>query len=658
MLKVLGFCFLQAVVGFNAIPNHISINRKSNLQPISMSVKPSDILKSLGNGRPGEDWSYNDLSQNILNHNIDSAVITDKNSIVFLDKNFEGIPTFDNVHIFKTLPDLTDKIVKQLIDNHINFDIFNTQTQSDGGFLSQIPIGIQIFFGYLIISSIFSFIAQRNMMGGPMNPLNQFKKDIDYVNPEDIDVSFADVAGCDETKYELQEIVEFLKNPVKYKESGATIPGGVLLEGEPGTGKTLLARAVAGEAGVSFISASGSQFIEMFVGVGASRIRKLFDKANEATPCVIFIDEIDAIGRQRGAGFNSGNDEREQTLNQLLTNMDGFDKSNGIIVMAATNRADILDSALLRPGRFDRKIGVPLPDSVGRKSILEVHCKGKKIDDNLELDEFVDLTSGFSGADLANMMNEAAILSVRYNNSNIDNKCLMDAFEKVTIGLPKLNPIENNEINQLVAYHEAGHTLVAKLFDDFFTVQKVTINANTNGAGGYTLFTSNDRYQSYPTKKYMLARLMVSLGGRAAEVLLYKNEKNKNNNNYDESKLFECIDNLEVTTGASNDLMQASELAKTYVSLFGVDDEFCLSGNNNPNQPFVGREIGLGGDKMSEMSKSKVDGEVERIVNFAYKQTIKILSKNREALSEIADGLLKENSVGKMFLDNLDISYN
>ena len=553
MLYFFVFSLLCSVDGFVLNTNiKKPLHNARTSKPI-MNLKTLEIIKTLGQGKTGEEWNYNDVMQNILNHNINGAVVTDKNSIAFLDKTFDDIPRLENVHIFKTLPELTDNVVNKLIENKIDFDIYSQVQSNNDGLFSFIPFGLQIFFGYLIISSLFTFIQQRNMMGGPMNPLNQFRKDIEFVNPDEIDVTFADVAGCDETKYELQEIVEFLKNPLKYQESGANIPGGVLLEGQPGTGKTLLARAVAGEAGVSFISASGSQFIEMFVGVGAARVRKLFDKANEAKPCVIFIDEIDAIGRQRGAGFNSGNDEREQTLNQLLTNMDGFDKSNGIIVMAATNRADILDSALLRPGRFDRKIGVPLPDGKGRKSILNVHAKGKKISDNLDFGDFVDLTAGLSGADLANMMNEAAILSVRYNNTEIDSKCLMDAFEKVTIGLPKMGDIENNEINKLVAYHEAGHTLVAKLFEEFFTVQKVTINANTNGAGGYTLFTTDDRYQSYPTKKYMLARLMVSLGGRAAEVLLYNNEKDKLDLNYNESKLFECIENLEVTTGASND---------------------------------------------------------------------------------------------------------
>ena len=283
-----------------------------------------------------------------------------------------------------------------------------------------------------------------------------------------MNVTFSDVAGCDEAKYELEEIVDFLKNPQKFTEAGAVIPSGVLLEGPPGTGKTLLARAVAGEAECGFISASGSQFIEMFVGVGASRVRKLFEQAEKLKPCIIFIDEIDAVGRQRGAGLAGGNDEREQTLNQILTNMDGFNKEDGIIVLAATNRADILDNALTRPGRFDRKINVNLPDIEGRKKIMDIHFKKKTVDETVDFDGLAALTTGFSGADIANLANEAAILSVRYNKTSIDKQCVSDAYEKMTIGLPKANDSREEKVLELIAYHEAGHTIMALLFKEFF----------------------------------------------------------------------------------------------------------------------------------------------------------------------------------------------
>jgi cell division protease FtsH len=593
---------------------------------------------------------------NLKGHEIDAATVTDNGRIFFIDNNYQDTPGLFNVHLLKTIPSVTDTVISKMTENNINFDILN---MADLPQPLQIPFFIQFIGFYIIGNIILNFLAQRGGGGmNMMNPLQQFKKEPEYVKPEDIDVTFADVAGCDETKYELMEVVDFLKNPLKFEASGAKIPKGILLEGSPGTGKTLLARAVAGEAGVSFIQASGSQFIEMFVGVGAARVRSLFEAAQKASPCVIFIDEIDAVGRQRGTGFNSGNDEREQTLNQLLTNMDGFTKSTGIIVMAATNRADILDSALTRPGRFDRSVKVPLPDASGRRKIFDVHLKNKFVDPNLNLDEFKDLTSGFSGADIANLVNEAAILSVRSNDTLITRTNLMDAFEKVTIGLPKLNKEVDLEVDKLVAVHEAGHTLIACLFNDIFNVRKVTINANTNGAGGYTLFTMRDKYLNYPTKKSILAQLMVTLGGRAAETIYFSRFKTNTSGlvNYDENRIFREFDNLEVTTGASNDLRQATNIARNYVNLFGVDDDYCLF-DLSPDQPFIGRELGMSGNKMSELTKARVDKEVERVINYALKETIKIIDENINPLSEIAKLLIKENSINSTVLENINISY-
>jgi len=343
--------------------------------------------------------------------------------------------------------------------------------------------------------------------------------------------------------------------------------------------------------------------------VGASRVRKLFEKANENSPCVIFIDEIDAIGRQRGAGVNTGNDEREQTLNQILTNMDGFTATTGIIVMAATNRADILDSALLRPGRFDRKVKVPLPDLEGRKQIFGVHTRNKIIGDDVNIDEIALLTGGFSGADLANLANEAAIMTVRNNETVINRVGLIDAYEKITIGLPyNNNAVDGPEVS-LVAHHEIGHAMMAKYFEEFFDLRKVTINANTGGAGGYTLFTPKEIYTNYPTKKFMLANIVTALGGRAAEVKLFsKNEKRATD------VVFKGIKNLDITTGASNDLKQADSIARQYISLFGYsDDELtynCGGGTSDGSQPFLGRELGLGGDRTSEYSKEILDKKV------------------------------------------------
>jgi cell division protease FtsH len=644
-------CLISNSLGFQ-LKNTFCIN-KPVLNKISMSelYKPVEIIKSVSKNGMGLEWTYNDIINNINNKNIDSATITSNNEIVVIDKNYQHIITGDNLHLFKGLPSITDNIINKLIDNHINFDVYNVPENT-----FNIPAPLQFIGIYIIGSIIFNYLSRRNILNNLPN-MNMGKNSLS-VDGKDIDVKFNDVAGCEESKYELMEVVDFLKQPERFETCGAKIPSGILLEGPPGTGKTLLARAVAGEAGVSFLSASGSEFIEMFVGVGASRVRKLFDEAKKSSPCVIFIDEIDAIGRQRGAGVNSGNDEREQTLNQILTNMDGFDKTSGIIVLAATNRADILDSALTRPGRFDRKVVVPLPDKDGRRSIFDIHLRNKFYTSDLDIDEFALLTSGFSGADIENLVNEAAIMSVRYNKTVLDKKCLIDAFEKVTIGLPKKKDTRSKNILELVAYHEAGHTLIAKLFNDIFDLRKITINANYNGAGGYTLFTPNERFDGFPTKKYLLAQLMVCLGGRAAETILYDRKLLLDKSeNYNESLLFKDIHNLEITTGASNDLKQANQIARNYINLFGYNDTLGLYADNNGAQPFLGRDIALNSNQESEYYKDKADREIERLINFAYKKTLNIIKRNENALDKISNLLLEKNSIDNVDLNNIDIKY-
>ena len=370
------------------------------------------------------------------------------------------------------------------------------------------------------------------------------------------------------------------------------------------------------------------------------------------SPCVIFIDEIDAVGRQRGAGFNSGNDEREQTLNQILTNMDGFEKTTGIIVLAATNRADILDSALLRPGRFDSKVKVPLPDIDGRKEIFKVHLKNKKINDYNLIDELAVLTTGFSGADICNLANEAAILSVRNNQTEINRKTLLDAYEKITIGLPSSKEIRDKNVLELVSYHEIGHAIIVKYFEDFFDLRKVTINANQGGAGGYTLFTPKERYINYPTKKFMLANLVISMGGRAAEVVLY--EKNKPSKT---DIVFSDIKNLEVTTGASNDLKQANNIARQYVSLFGLSEDISLSGSTENTKPFLGRELGMGGDKSSEYVKQKTDKMVGELINDAYKIAVNLIRCNIDHFNKLAQILLNKKTIDADDFNSIVLKY-
>ena len=659
---IIALCSFLFTVMSMAIPKTFMASKAAT----SLMYKPSEvILPILSRGQLGNEWTFNDLLLNLQTNNVDSATILDnKDFVLTIDKNYGDTILFDNVHAIKTLPAVTETIINKLTEHHITFDIASVDTST---FFDYIPWPVQFLFTYLLFITVVNgarVFLSRNGSGNnnffnPMNPVESIiSMNNELIKSDMINTTFADVAGCNEAKFELTEIVDFLKEPVKFSNAGAKIPSGVLLEGPPGTGKTLLARATAGEADVNFISVSGSQFIEMFVGVGASRVRRLFDTAEENKPCIIFIDEIDAVGRQRGAGFAGGNDEREQTLNQILTNMDGFNKEDGIIVLAATNRADILDSALTRPGRFDRKVTVGLPDTEGRKKIMGVHFRNKKLASDVDFDELSALTSGFSGADIANLANEAAILSVRYNEPYINKKCVTDAFEKITIGLPKEDETREQAVLELVAYHEAGHTAMVKLFNEFFDLRKVTITSNQNGAGGYTLFTPKERYSNYPTKKFMLANLIVALGGRAAEVILYRKE-NKSNCNYSDTKLFPNVTDLQITTGASNDLKQANSIARRYVSLFGLGKQIGLYDDGDNSQPFLGRDITSGnGNKLSEYTKQAIDKEVEELVQYAYEKAINILEYNNEAFTDLGQMLLDKKVVDSRDLIPIKITYH
>merc|ERR1719460_3523478 len=443
-------------------------------------------------------------------------------------------------------------------------------------------------------------------------------------------VTFADVAGCDGSKLELNEIVEFLKNPGKYAAVGAKTPRGVLLEGPPGTGKTLLARAVAGEAGVPFISASGSEFVEMFVGVGASRVRDLFGQAKKNAPCIVFIDEIDAIGGARAGGAGGGmggggNDEREQTLNQILTEMDCFEGNSGVIVLAATNRADILDPALIRPGRFDRRVPVDLPDVKGRLAILGVHARGKPLAAELDLGIVAKRTTGFSGASLANLMNEAAIVAARKDKTEIGYEEIDYSIDRVTVGMAKTTGTQFPARQKLVAYHEAGHAVAGLLTPDYDMVTKVTIIPRTNGAGGFTLFTpSEERLESgMYSKKYLCSQLVVALGGRVAEEIIYGEE--------------------EVTTGASNDLQQVRSIARRMVAQWGF-------ANDAMGDAPVAWETPEGNGLMqaraaSAATEKAIDEQVQKLVEKAYDTCYKMLSENRSLLDSLTDKLIEEETV-------------
>jgi len=667
------FCVSSILSVVTAFTTNIPLSNKPRLNIIVMTVMPNydpdKIINSLAKSSEILDkWSVNEFLNEIGKKHIESISLLktvgseDINALVAIDKNHPLVgPDLENLHYLETgIQKINDIIIDSIIKNDVYYKILQTPDQSTqvSGLPNIVGFVLNGLFLYLVLTiiiNLFQRFSGGGGGGGGMNPMSMGKvQTTGVINSDEIDTSFKDVAGCDEAKYELEEVVEFLKSPERFEVAGARVPKGVLLEGPPGTGKTLLARAVAGEAGVSFIQVSGSEFIQMFVGVGASRVRDLFKLAKENTPCVVFIDEIDAVGRKRGEQFGGGgNEEREQTLNQILTNMDGFEKSDSIIVLAATNRADILDSALTRSGRFDRKVQVGLPDLGGRRQILDVHLRNKFVEPDTDLEEVAALTTGFSGADIENMANEAAILALRQNKTTINTTNLVDAFEKLVIGLPKLSKDSNPEEEELVAYHESGHTLMALLFKEFFDVRKVTINANTNGAGGYTLFSPKEKYNSYPTKKYLLANLIVSMGGRAAEILLYSKIMGKNDNvSYSNKKLFRTITNLDITTGASQDLKQADNLARSYIELFGIesfDNSQMPKMVQNPNNPYL---------TLSETTKTEIDDYVLYLINFALNSALNILEANLDEFNKLASDLIIKRSVDLKYLNQLNIRYH
>lgn len=477
----------------------------------------------------------------------------------------------------------------------------------------------------LMIGVVVFLFMMMNRQGGGANAkaMNFGKSRARMTNGSDKQVKFAQVAGLQEEKEELEEIVDFLKSPKKYIQVGARIPKGVLLVGPPGTGKTLLAKAVAGEAGVPFFTISGSDFVEMFVGVGASRVRDLFEDAKKHAPCIIFIDEIDAVARRRGTGMGGGHDEREQTLNQLLVEMDGFGVNEGIIVMSATNRVDILDPAILRPGRFDRKVMVGRPDVQGRKEILEVHAKGKPLGDDVDLAQIAQTTSGFTGADLENLLNEAAILAAKENRVYIQQSDIRHAFVKVGIGAEKKSKVVSEKEKRITAYHEAGHAILFHVLPDVGPVYSVSIIPTGVGAAGYTMpLPEND--EMFNTRGKMLQEIKVALGGRIAEELVFD----------------------DITTGASQDIKQATALAKSMVMKFGMSEELGLVNyDNDSEEVFVGRDFGHASRGYGEEVAGKIDREVKKIIDECYANAKEIIQKHNHVLEACADLLLEKEKI-------------
>ena len=522
-----------------------------------------------------------------------------------------------------------DKDLLKLLTDH-NVDIAVQPSREPTAWQSALG---SLLFPLLLLGGLFFLL--RRAQGGGGNPAMSFGKSKARVQMEpQSQVTFGDVAGIEGAKLELTEVVDFLKNPDRFTAVGAKIPKGVLLVGPPGTGKTLLAKAVAGEAGVPFFSISGSEFVEMFVGVGASRVRDLFEQAKKNAPCIVFIDEIDAVGRQRGAGLGGGNDEREQTLNQLLTEMDGFEGNTGIIIVAATNRPDVLDSALMRPGRFDRQVVVDRPDYNGRLQILQVHARGKTLAKDVDLDRVARRTPGFTGADLANLLNEAAILAARRQLTEVSMDEVNDAIERVMAGPEKKDRVMSEKRKRLVAYHESGHALVGALMPDYDPVQKISIIPRGQ-AGGLTFFTpSEERMESgLYSRAYLQNQMAVALGGRVAEEIVYGED--------------------EVTTGASNDLQQVARVARQMVTRFGMSDRLGPVALGRPQGGmFLGRDIAADRD-FSEDTAAAIDEEVGVLVEQAYRRAKSVLLQNRAVLDELAEILFEKETVDAEELQEL-----
>ena len=571
--------------------------------------------KNLMSGSGSSSYSYERLESDIAKNKVKSievvqnAQVPTGSAIVKLNDGEKKVAHVTDVN----------KVIDLAQQYKVSCQVDDVKS-SDAGWLSMILPWIVI---GVIMMFMFGMISRASGGGGGGNKMMNFGKSRARMSTQnEIKVTFADVAGLKEEKEELEEIVDFLKAPRKYTQLGARIPKGVLLEGPPGTGKTLLAKAVAGEAGVPFFSISGSDFVEMFVGVGASRVRDLFQDAKKNAPCIVFIDEIDAVARRRGSGLGGGHDEREQTLNQLLVEMDGFGVNEGIIVMAATNRKDILDPAILRPGRFDRDVIVGRPDVGGREEILKVHARNKPLGDDVDLKQIAQTTAGFSGADLENLLNEAAILAAKENRVFIQQSDIRHAFVKVGIGPEKKSRIVSEKERRITAYHEAGHAILFHVLPDVGPVYSVSI-IPTGGAGGYTM-PLPEKDDMFNTKGHMLQEITVSLGGRVAE-----------------EEIFD-----DITTGASQDIKQATAIAKSMITKFGMSEKLGLINyDNDSDEVFIGRDFGHTSRGYGEKIAGTIDEEVKRIIDECYAQARSIIQEYHPVLEKCAELLLEKEKI-------------
>ena len=578
---------------------------------IAIAVFAIDSLA--GQNTNKAEMSYTGFVQQVQQKKVESVTITNDHGIKGKLKNGTD---------FVSYAPSDDTLIKTLTDNGV--EITAAPPEQPSWWVSLLGSAIPI----IILVVVFFFIMQQTQGGGG-RVMNFGKSRAKMMGDGNVKVKFSDVAGAEEAKQELTEVVEFLKDPGKFTSIGATIPKGVLLAGPPGTGKTLLAKAVAGEAGVPFFTISGSDFVEMFVGVGASRVRDLFGQAKKNAPCIIFIDEIDAVGRQRGAGLGGGHDEREQTLNQLLVEMDGFGANEGIITLAATNRPDILDPALLRPGRFDRQVVVGRPDLNGREAILKVHARNKPLADDVDLKTIAKKTPGFTGADLSNLLNEAALLAARLNKKVITMAELEEASEKVSMGPERRSHIVSEKDRKLTAYHESGHAIVAHLLPHANPVHKVTIIPR-GYAGGYTMMLPKEEHD-YKTKAQLLADIRVALGGRIAEALVLG----------------------DISTGASGDLQSVTNTARSMVTRWGMSDTLGpIVFGEQQEQVFLGKNIGHERNYSEEVA-SKIDVEIHHIVDEAYRDVEQLLTDNMDFLHNMAKALLEEETIDAKAVENL-----
>ena len=586
---------------------------------ILIAMISSDFMS----GWTEENYTYTQFKDDLSNHKIQSVVVGQN----------EQVPTGEirvtmkdsKKHSFYA-PDV-NVVIEKLDDVHFT-NVVVSDVETTPWYLEILPYAI----GFVLIFVLFTMMTSQAQGGGGGNAkmMNFGKSRARMTAPDEKSKTFADVAGLVEEKEQLEEIVDFLEAPQKYTNLGARIPKGVIMVGPPGTGKTLLAKAVAGEAGVPFFSISGSDFVEMFVGVGASRVRDLFAEAKKNAPCIVFIDEIDAVARRRGSGLGGGHDEREQTLNQMLVEMDGFGINEGIIVMAATNRVDILDPAILRPGRFDRRIHVGLPDVRGREEILKVHAKNKPLSDDVNLEEIARTTAGFAGADLENLLNEAAICAARENRPYLMDEDIRKSFIKVGIGAEKKSRIISEKDKRVTAYHEAGHAILFHVLPDVGPVYTVSVIPTGQGAGGYTM-PLPEKDEMYLTKGKMLQDIVVCLGGRIAESLVFD----------------------DVTTGAVQDIRQATERARDMVTKYGFSDELgMINYSTSDDEVFIGREIGHA-KNFSEGTAAVIDQEVKRIIESCREKATKILKENRKVLDKLAELLIDKERIGQQEFEAL-----